>query len=50
MGLELMEIKMLSANSAVGKAWNLMMEIPTRSSYYYAVEFGTLGFIVPTFL
>jgi hypothetical protein len=38
------------ANSEVGYAWNLMMEIPTRSSYYYELQFGTLAFTVPTLL
>jgi hypothetical protein len=37
------------ANSVVEDAWNLMMKIPTRSSYHYAVEFGTLGFTVLPF-
>jgi hypothetical protein len=38
------------ASSEVGYAWNLMMEIPTRSSYYLELEFGTLAFTVPTLL
>jgi hypothetical protein len=38
------------ANSEVEYAWNSMMEIPTRSSYYFELEFGTLAFAVPTLL